>query len=929
MSASNEKKYFAFISYKREDEEWAKWLQHKLEHYKLPSNLNGRSDLPKEIRPIFKDTSELNPGNLPQQIHHALEQSRFLIVICSPRSAQSEWVNKEVETFMGMGRTDRIIPFIIDGKAFARNPDEECFPQAIRNLPAEQEILGANISEMGRDAAAVKVVAQMFGLKFDELWQRHEREQRRKRLLIIAGALLLALSGVAVAIGFSQQNKRIREQNERITKQNEDILNKNERLLNDSIVMAAQMDSINKRDVLILNQQDSLATTNKNLEIANEQLTTERNNLKATNWKMMENRARFLAEKASSLVEEGDSYTARRLLLAILPQDLDHPEKPYPVEVRISLIESSFHNSAMLKGHTDQICSIAFSPDGTRVVSTSNDKTIRIWDLETGKMLKMLEGHNDEVNTAAFSPDGKLIVSASKDSTVRIWDAATGMQLNNLKGHNAPLLSATFSPDGKSIISVSDMDSYIIWDTRTGRQIKKQDRYASDFAVFSPDGKFFATRAVGFTDNLDNVKIWDISSGSPSCKLEGHTSSVSNAAFSPDGRLIATGSMDNTIRIWEKASDEGVFIPLRVIEGHTRWVRSTAFSPDGKRIVSTSDDNTIRVWDVETGKQLKEFKLLHDPANRTAFCPDGNRVVSASAYDNTIKIWDLESDMKPIAFKDMDSKRVAFSPDGEKVLSVSYFHNIIVVYDAETGESLKVFHTSRDHYSAAFSPDGKKIIAELNDETFETIDAESGEQLGIKEWNLNDYRVVYRTTFNPQNAQVLYINPRDKSSFIIMERNKNGGKPIKDIIGGHTERINSTAFSPDGKYIATASDDKTIRIWDAETHKMLRIIRGHTLQVSTAIFSPDGYYIVSASRDQTVRVWDVKSGKQICILDTFEYQPTSVDFSPDGKHIAISSTDEIIHIWDFPTLQELIDQTRERFKDYPLTDEERRMYYLE
>lgn len=191
--------YFAFISYQRRDEEWAKWLQHKLEHYRLPSNLNGRTDLPKEIRPVFKDTSELTPGNLPEQIHLALEQSKFLIVICSPRSAQSEWVNKEVETFMSMGRTDSIIPFIIDGRPFSSNSEEECFPQAILSLPREQEILGANINEMGRDAAAVKVVARMFDIRFDELWQRHEREQKRHRMLIWASTLVLifAITGVA------------------------------------------------------------------------------------------------------------------------------------------------------------------------------------------------------------------------------------------------------------------------------------------------------------------------------------------------------------------------------------------------------------------------------------------------------------------------------------------------------------------------------------------------------------------------------------------------------------------------------------------------------------------------------------------------------------------------------------------------------------
>lgn len=192
-------RYYAFISYKREDEEWARWLQHKLEHYKLPSNLNGRMDLPKDIRPVFRDTSELTPGNLPQQIHEALDLSKYLIVVCSPRSAQSEWVNKEVETFMSMGKTANVIPFIIEGKPFSSDLSEECFPKSILALHGDQEILGANINEMGRDAAAVKVVARMFDIRFDELWQRHEREQKRRRRLMIASAIaaVLLMSGIA------------------------------------------------------------------------------------------------------------------------------------------------------------------------------------------------------------------------------------------------------------------------------------------------------------------------------------------------------------------------------------------------------------------------------------------------------------------------------------------------------------------------------------------------------------------------------------------------------------------------------------------------------------------------------------------------------------------------------------------------------------
>lgn len=170
------KEYYAFISYKREDEKWAKWLQDKLEHYKFPTNLNGRTDLPKNIRPTFRDVTDLKPGLLAEEIHNALLSSEWLIVVCSPRSAKSPWVCKEAQTFIDLGRADHIIPFVIEGSPFSNDPTTECYPEALLNLTDSQELLAANINEMGREAAAIKVVARMFGLKFDALWQRFERE---------------------------------------------------------------------------------------------------------------------------------------------------------------------------------------------------------------------------------------------------------------------------------------------------------------------------------------------------------------------------------------------------------------------------------------------------------------------------------------------------------------------------------------------------------------------------------------------------------------------------------------------------------------------------------------------------------------------------------------------------------------------------------
>lgn len=198
---TQEKDYFAFISYKREDEKWAKWLANELEHYHLPSTLNGK-DLPKSLRPIFRDVDELSAGNLPKQIYHALSISKNLIVICSPRSAQSEWVNKEIEDFIKIkgGKADNIYPFIIEGVPFSKDADKECFPEKLRSLQESEERLGGNINEQGgRNAAVVKIIAGMLGIGFDSLWQKNEREKKRKRNWMIAATIVafLCISGIA------------------------------------------------------------------------------------------------------------------------------------------------------------------------------------------------------------------------------------------------------------------------------------------------------------------------------------------------------------------------------------------------------------------------------------------------------------------------------------------------------------------------------------------------------------------------------------------------------------------------------------------------------------------------------------------------------------------------------------------------------------
>lgn len=276
--------YYAFISYKREDEKLAKWLQKKLESYGFPVALRKDNPwLPSKIRPIFRDQSELSGGNLKEEIEKGLKGSKYLIVICSPRAAQSPWVSKEVQYFIDNGKENNIIPFIIGGIPNAKNPEEECFPEGLRQLSGEKEILGININEMGRDAAAIKVIARMFDLRFDALWQRHERA-KRQRLTgwgIVAAVIIASITGVAIFI--NSQNLELKQANNTIK---------------------AERDRANEQTKIAEKERDNALKANKSLEIANDSIkrqTTEINkanlNLQNTNKQLSMERNRANSER--------------------------------------------------------------------------------------------------------------------------------------------------------------------------------------------------------------------------------------------------------------------------------------------------------------------------------------------------------------------------------------------------------------------------------------------------------------------------------------------------------------------------------------------------------------------------------------------------------------------------------------------------------
>ena len=302
------------------------------------------------------------------------------------------------------------------------------------------------------------------------------------------------------------------------------------------------------------------------------------------------------------------------------------------------------NNPVILRGHTNPVFSVAFSPDGKTLASGSYDDTIRLWEVATGAEIRELTGHTGNVYGVAFSPDGRILASGSYDDTIRLWEVATGVEIRELAGHTGSVHGVAFSPDGRILASGSYDDTIRLWEVATGKEIKELTGHTGSVngVAFSPDGK---TLASGSSD--ETITLWEADTWKEIRKLTGHFEGISSVTFSPDGQLLASGSYsyERTIRLWEVATGA----EIRELTGHTGGVYGVAFSPDGRILASGSEDDTVRLWEVATGEEIRILTDHTGNVNDIIFSPDGELLASGSS-DNTVRLWrkGLDANIKPI-----------------------------------------------------------------------------------------------------------------------------------------------------------------------------------------------------------------------------------------------------------------------------------------
>jgi WD40 repeat protein/energy-coupling factor transporter ATP-binding protein EcfA2 len=434
--------------------------------------------------------------------------------------------------------------------------------------------------------------------------------------------------------------------------------------------------------------------------------------------------------------------------------------------------------------------------------------------------------------------------------------------------------------EGKILTPVQESLNEVMTRVKVPITLGGHEREVNSVA-FSPDGKLIVS---GSGDNT--VRLWDIEGNAVGQPFQGHEDYVKSVAFSPDGKLIVSGSYDKTVRLWDIEGN-----PVgQPFQGHEDYVKSVAFSPDGKLIVSGSRDKTVRLWDIEGNPVGQPFQG-HGYIYSVAFSPDGKLIVSGS-YDKTVRLWDIEGNPvgQPFQGHERSVASVAFSPDGKLIVSGSG-DNTVRLWDLKGNPVGQPFQGHEGYiYSVAFSPDGKLIGSGSYDKTVRLWDIE-GNPVGQPFQGHEGY--IYSVAFS-SDGKLIVSGSYDKTVRLWDIE----GNPVGQPFQGHESYVNSVAFSSDGKLIVSGSGDNTVRLWDIEGNPVDQPFQRHERSVASVAFSPDGKLIVSGSDDNTVRLWDIEGNPVGQPFQGHEREVNSVAFSPDGKLIVSGSDDNTVRLWD-------------------------------
>ena len=940
--------YAAFISYRHADNQqsgrqWATWLHQQIENYEVPADLIGTVNergekIPERIFPVFQDEEELPAdADLGSPIYRALDRSRFMVVICSPRSVASTYVNNEIAYFKRIGRSDRVLAAMIEGEPNASwdkgkhaagvSAELECFPAALRHPVDEQgDVVESRRAEPV--AADFRLKDGNQGWTSPEAYRHALREQggpgaremdvaaykkqcELAKLKIIAGVL-------GVSLGTLTQRDKAYQ-----------------------LALAQKRTRALRRWLVALVALAALAIAGGLFGFWNAHVAeTQRQQAFAARERTEATLASSYLFQAEDLIKAGRSADA----LPYLARSLRIRRQNNPAATVAFGCLSMMPVARMVFQHQDEIASATFSPDGTRVGTSSDDDSARVWNALTGDPVTPPLRHHGVVEGISFSPDGSRVLTQSNDGTARVWDAATGRPIAPpIVCGSFGQVTASFSPDGGRVLTAFNNVARV-WDAQTGQPVSsplEHKAYISS-ACFSPDGSRVLTASADGT-----ACLWDATTGALLAPPLQHGGQVVWAAFSPDGKELATSSSDRATRVWDAATGR----PLTPALQDSASSQAIAFSPDG-RLLLIAAGNAAYLFDPKDNK-LAVPALQHRAAvNSAAFSSDGNQVVTV-AKDDTARVWTVAtgqpagspiplprdtipatalpglSGSVPVTISNSPRlpKLAAFSPNGSAVVAIC--ENSAQVWNAQTGRpmSLPLRHQG-SVLSAGFSPDGAEVLTASRDFTARLWSSHAGRLISLAFPEPFDSSCA---SFSADGARV-FAASWDNTQAVWGAWDVRSGRPLFPPLH-HNGAITSAVFSPDGALVLTSSanasapdpntgltrfSDFSAQVWNARTGEPVGPPLAYGGELSSMTLNPDGTRAAKADGEIASFCFNPDGTRLaiafwfdhiVAVLNTATGRPlfpplaaqNFVDFSPDGTRLVTTSTEHNARIWDAAT----------------------------